>query len=117
MFNNIGRKIKGLAKTLFWILAIISIIAGIGVILVTVSNGGDSVMLGVLAGLGIIIGGFILAWLQNFMLYGFGELVDTNQKILETLERQNEVVREPVRPIQPAQPAQPTPAPTANTNF
>ena len=86
MFNNIGRKIKGLAKTLFWIVAILSIIGGLIVLFVMMSNGEEYVVGGVFAALGIAVFGFIFAWLQNFLLYGFGELIDSNQKILEILE-------------------------------
>ena len=116
MFNNIGRKIKGLAKTLFWILTIISMIAGFLVIVFTFNEGGESSILAILAGIGIAVGGFILAWLQNFLLYGFGELIDSNQKILKVLEEKKEEVRPPVAPVQPPKP-EPEPEVQPTNNF
>ena len=90
MFKNIGSKIKGLATFLFWLVAVASIIAGIGIIIFGFanSNGDSSASIGSLvAGIGVAIGGFLFAWLQNFLLYGYGELIDSNQKILRILEQ------------------------------
>ena len=114
MFNNIGRKIKGLAKFLFWIVAIISILGGLAVLIFMTTDSGDGMLIGVLAAIGIAVGGFILAWLQNFLLYGFGELIDSNQKILKVLEEKKEIPRAPApasTPVEPVKPAEPT------TNF
>ena len=68
MFNEVGKKIKGLAKGLFVVEAIGAVIAGIGVI----SEGGDSVIIGLLT---MIIGPAV-AWVCALLLYGFGELID-----------------------------------------
>ena len=91
MFNNIGSKIKGLATFLFWMTAIIALLAGIIVIFIGIGFGSDSSngssILSIFSGIGIAVGGFILAWIQNFLLYGFGELIDSNQKILQCLEK------------------------------
>ena len=92
MFNNIGAKIKGLAKFIFWVLTIISVIGGF-----VVAIGGINAMskdtqtgiIGILSGVAIAVVGVIMAWLQNFLLYGFCELVDSNQKILRELEHHN----------------------------
>ena len=92
MFENIGGKIKGLAKFIFWVISIISIIGG-GVIIFTGLANSDSdssskiasIVIGILSA----VGGVLLAWIQNFLLYGFGELVDSNQKILRIMENRN----------------------------
>ncbi len=92
MFNNIGGKIKGLAKFIFWVLSIISIIGGFVVVLNginSMSKDTQTGIIGILTGVAIAVVGVIMAWLQNFLLYGFGELVDSNQKILRELEHQN----------------------------
>ena len=92
MFNNIGAKIKGLAKLIFWIISIISILGGIFVIIQGIGssdNNAKTVIMSIVIGFIIAVGGMVLAWLQNFLLYGFGELVDSNQKILRELERRN----------------------------
>ena len=92
MFDNIGAKIKGLAKFIFWFLAILSVIGGIVIIVSGMSNsrgGSGNVIVSILVGLLTIALGIILSWIQNFLLYGFGELVDSNQKILRELKYQN----------------------------
>lgn len=90
MFNNIGGKIKGLAKFIFWVLAILSVISGMLIIIQGFgSSRSESVVVSILIGLAVMVLGILMAWLQNFLLYGFGELVDSNQKILKELERRN----------------------------
>ena len=84
MFANIGRKIKNFAKFSFGIGVLVSIIGAIYVI-VSSLNGREPIV-GILTGLLIAVGGVIVSWLQTFLLYGFGELVDSNQKILRNLE-------------------------------
>ena len=92
MFKNIGNKIKILAVVLFWlalassiILGVITILQGVG----NVRNDSYSMVTAIIQGFLIIGGGFLTAWLGNFLLYGFGELVDSNQKILKILEEKN----------------------------
>lgn len=36
-----------------------------------------------------ILIGIVLAWINNFLLYGFGELIDSNQKMLKIMEEKN----------------------------
>ena len=73
MYDNIGGKIKGLAKAAFWVEAITAIITGICLF--------DDVMPGILIGLLLIIGGPLVAWVSCWLLYGFGELIDSNVEI------------------------------------
>ena len=92
MFKHIGSKIKGLAKFFFFLTCIVAFVAGIFVIAYgagNVNNESSTMILALLIGIGIIIGGIIIGWLQNFLLYGFGELIDSNQKILELLQEKN----------------------------
>jgi hypothetical protein len=92
MFNNIGAKIKGLAKFIFWVFAIIAIIGGMFIIIQGLGRSGGSAqdkIVSIIIGLVVIAVGIIMAWLQNFLLYGFGELVDSNQKILRVLEQRD----------------------------
>ena len=86
MFRNIGKKIKGLASVLFWIQAVLYILTGIGIIIFSIIGGdmlsqlgirgGIAIVLGIIAGLLIAGLGILFAWLGQFLLYGFGELVD-----------------------------------------
>ena len=73
MYDNIGGKIKGLAKFFFVVGLIVSLVCGI--VLMTLSSG--LVLLGLLM---IILGG-IIAWISTFVLYGFGELVEKTCEI------------------------------------
>ena len=74
MFNNIGLKIKKLAKVLCWIGIIISVISGIA--MMASGNGGA-----VLTGLLVIGLGSLISWLLTLTLYGFGQLVDNSDII------------------------------------
>ncbi len=73
MFNNVGKKIKLLAKAICWIGIIVSIIAAI--VMFIVSDGGWYVGF-VFAGVIILVVGPLLSWIGSFFMYGFGELID-----------------------------------------
>ena len=91
MFNNIGRKIKGLAKVLFWIVVIAGVICGFLIMITGFSGSGNSndKIGGFIVGILVIGFSVLLAWLQNFLLYGYGELIDCSQKILRILENES----------------------------
>ena len=74
MFENIGKKIKGLARVLFFLEAIGSFIVGI----VLLANGDEST---VIVGLLVMIGGILFSWVSVCLLYGFGEIIDKLQDI------------------------------------
>ena len=67
MFGNIGKKIKTLAAVITWIGIAICVFIGIG--LFGLHNN--------TAGVAVILVGSLLSWLLSFILYGFGEIVDT----------------------------------------
>ena len=97
MFNNIGKKIKTLAKVVCWIGIIGGIISGLSLIAVgaagsgiTVSSNGSTSFVG---GMALIIAGIILlvllpllAWVSSFMLYGFGDMVDNVSELKQSNE-------------------------------
>ena len=69
MYDNIGKKLKGLAKAMCIIETIGGVIAGI----VMMADGGDEeIFIGFL----IMALSFFVAWVSSWFLYGFGELVD-----------------------------------------
>ena len=68
MYENIGKKIKGLAQILFIVGAIAAAI--IGMVLMIIST--SFILLGVLT----LFLGPILSWIGSWLLYGFGELID-----------------------------------------
>ena len=71
MYENIGGKIKGLAKAIFVIGTIFSAIVGIGQIIAAVSVG-----IGFISGLLTVVIGFLGSWVSTWLLYGFGEIID-----------------------------------------
>ena len=68
MYDNIGGKIKGLAKTMFIVEAIGAVIMGIALL----TTDDDFI----LAGLLTLFCGPIIAWVSSWILYAFGELVE-----------------------------------------
>ena len=75
MFSNIGGKIKGLAKAVFWIGLIFSVLLGL-------AGGVPGVLV-----IGII--GGILSWLATFLFYGLGQLIENTDKIVHN---QNQII-------------------------
>lgn len=75
MFDNIGAKIKSLATTTTAIGIIFSIIIAI---IITVSTNGDLAIIGIL----FLIVGSLIAWLSSLVLYGFGQLVENSDKLV-----------------------------------
>ena len=72
MFINIGRKIKLLAIVSTVIGMIASVVGGI-IVMAELEQ--------VLSGLGIIVGGCLFSWIGSFVLYGFGELIESTQSV------------------------------------
>ncbi len=97
MYQNIGGKIKGLAKGLFIAEAILSTLGVFtGTIIVIVNsviyetNPGliiAYVLLGLLVGFALAVAAVLLAWLSTWVLYGFGELIDKVGTIESTEEK------------------------------
>lgn len=67
-YNDIGKKIKRLAKVLFYIAAVLWILVGI----VNMLSGKELILKGLL----IAILGPLLSWIGSWMTYGFGEIID-----------------------------------------
>lgn len=74
MFDNIGEKIKALA-TIECICGIIGSVL-LGIVIMTEE---------LLLGLAVAIVGSLASWLGSFVIYGFGDLVETNRRILSKL--------------------------------
>ena len=79
MFDNIGKKLKGLAKWTFIVEAIAAIIGGIIVIVEE-----DEVI-----GLLLLFLGPVIAWISSWVLYAFGELVDKACDIERNMRNRN----------------------------
>ena len=79
MYNNIGVKIKVLARIIAWIGIIGSIITGWNL---SVEYSGyygaeDKVAIG----LSVFLGGPLLSWISSCFIYGFGELIEKTTEI------------------------------------
>lgn len=81
MFDNIGGKIKALAKVVCWLGIICAALTGLGLIVSGLSAGGTDSVLSILKGVGTIIIGALMSWIGAFITYGFGEVVEYTGKI------------------------------------
>lgn len=81
MFENIGGKIKGLAKIICWIGIIISVLFGIRLM-------GQAGVVGIF----YMAIGALLSWVGSFVLYGFGDLVESANIICNLLVSKGEQV-------------------------
>lgn len=89
MFNNIGKKIKVLAKVVCWIGIVLSFAIGLLIMfgasilqdmgLQKLASKGD------LFGLLVMVFGTLVSWIGSFYTYGFGELIDTNQELAQSV--------------------------------
>lgn len=80
MFDNIGGKIKVLAQVVCWIGITISVIFG----LISFENGG----------IVVIILGSLFSWIGSFTLYGFGQLIENSDILVELKKKENDSGRE-----------------------
>lgn len=97
MFDNIGGKIKGLAKFICWAGIIISIIGGIVIIASSSQSYGyyygrhiDGSM--VATGIVVMVVGSLCSWIGSFVLYGFGELVENSEILVRTAKKNGQSV-------------------------
>ncbi len=79
MFEDVGKKIKGVAKGWFALQCVAAFVSGLVLVIEDEDMVGAMLLIWVL--------GPILAWLSSLMLYGFGEIVDT-----AIINRKEEVV-------------------------
>ena len=82
MFNNVGKKIKGVASFFAWCGIIVSVI--IGILMIRGSESKHTIILGVV----VLAVGSIVSWLSSLLLYGFGELVDSAAKLAKNTEEE-----------------------------
>ena len=75
MFDNIGSKIKSLAQIVCWLGIIVSAVSGLAIM---ISNE-ETVFVGLL----IILLGSIGSWIGSFVLYGFGQLIENSDTLVE----------------------------------
>ena len=87
MYDNIGQKIKGLSNAIFVILAVIGASCGL-IVMIT------SVGIMVIVGLIMFIVVPVLAWVLSWLLYGFGELIESQCIATEILQEIRDSINE-----------------------
>ena len=101
MFDNIGGKIKILAKILCWIGIAASVV--VAIIMFTSVEDAPYSQEGTYRGLGFVflIIGPLVSWISSFVLYGLGEAIDLLQQsvdkqstIIDALNKKLETVKE-----------------------
>lgn len=75
MFDNIGSKIKTVAKVVCWIGIIASIISGI----VLIAQDEDTAFLGFM----VMVLGSLSSWVGSFLTYGFGQLIENSDILVK----------------------------------
>ena len=80
MYHNIGEKIKRLAKAIFIVETIASMLGGI---VLSATN--------VFIGLSLMVTGPLSGWISSLLIYGFGELIDISRAI-EQNTRKGEII-------------------------
>ena len=81
MFDNIGGKIKTLAKISTVIGSIASLLLGLIMLISSVIDYYNNWMIA--SGLAVMIVGPLAFWIGSFILYGFGELIENTTVIAE----------------------------------
>lgn len=80
MYRNIGGKIKGLASLFCWGGILVSMLCGVG--LLATGEGGFQVF-----GIIIMILGSLVSWIGSFAAYGFGQLIENSDILVEFATR------------------------------
>lgn len=88
MYENIGNKIKGLAKFLFIIAAIVFLIIGF----VLLSLNGELLAISLI----LIFFGPLIAWISSWILYGFGQLIENTSIIAQQYNTKNNTLQKTV---------------------
>ena len=86
MWDNIGSKIKVLAKVIAWIGIICSIIGGIVLFVIGLKmRYGGALYVGL--GFAAIIGGSLISWISSWFMYGFGEIIHNTEIIRRNISK------------------------------
>ena len=87
MFENIGRKIKVVALVIFGLGVAGSAVFGVYYVNMGRNLLGWETTKSIIIFWSIIVAGFLTSWFISMLLYGFGELIDTNQHIASNTKK------------------------------
>lgn len=85
MFNNIGNKIKTLAKVVCYLGIALSCIFGLVIFSEALNGKSEDVLIGFLTSILVAGIGSLLSWTSSFTLYGFGELIHSNDNMAQNI--------------------------------
>ena len=83
MFDNIGGKIKGIAKFICYLGILLSVIGGTIIFFFGIDTKTNLFWVGLL----VIAGGTLSSWLGSLATYGFGELIENSTIIAELMAK------------------------------
>lgn len=87
MFNNAGKKVKTVAKVVFCLNCILTLISWISLLLLAIHLRSPELVIISTLLLPIAI---IFAWVFSLLIYAFGQLVDNSDKLAENKEEKEE---------------------------
>ena len=90
MFDNIGGKIKGLAKVIFIISACFIVLLGI-ILMTSLQMYGSFYSL--IFGLIFMAIGILFSWISSWFLYGFGQLIENSDVLVKESKKQTNVLQ------------------------
>ena len=85
MFRSIGKQIKGIA-IFFAVIEILASVAGAAYVIYAGNELDLQSNESFLVAAGIIIVGLLVAWLSNMLIYSYGQLVDSAERIAKNTE-------------------------------
>lgn len=90
LFERVGSKIMGLAKVIFWIVVIINLLISIYMIYGAIKSENYALVVPALivAGAGVVAG-----WLSSVLLYGYGQLIESQQTAVDELSEIKQLLR------------------------
>lgn len=97
MFENIGGKIKTLA-VIVCVLGIVASFAGAVNLWMANSRYNPTIVPGVVT----LVAGCLISWVGSFFTYGFGQLIENSDRMVERLERLEACSRDPEAKAAPA---------------
>lgn len=92
MFNNIGEKIKKVAKILFWIEAVICVLVAFVYAGQALQDTSSFIVFLLVLVIGTVLG-ILISYVSVIITYGFGELISLtkrNNEILESVKKDSE---------------------------
>ena len=91
LFERVGSKIMGLAKVIFWIVVIINLLISFYMIYGAIKAESLAAVIPALivAGAGVVAG-----WLSSVLLYGYGQLIETQQTAVDELSEIKQLLKQ-----------------------